>query len=288
MGKIIATTGRQLMSGRQNKVMSDYEGTAMLSPISNLVPDPDFGDYNQATAELRYWNLDFPPTPDGWMPFVMDETIHKIYSRQSTGPVRGLIFDIKDELVPGGTPLDPSETIDIAPPMPPVVQAYRVSNKIGFPAGWYCIAYEWLLGGGGKGNKKKKNAKTSKRGTGPGPRSDAFEVAQGQGLLVIAPTDIPEDVVGIAYYLTVPSPNETAALFAPMFMQESFNTDNHPKAFRLMGPFNKKKKGGGNDSFIGGKGKGGKHGKGKVRRKTERLGGKSHDNDNKKKKKKNR
>ncbi len=276
------------MSGENYNVMSDYEGTAMLSPIYNLVPDPDFGDYTEATAELRYWDLGEPPTPDGWMPFVTDGKTQKVYSRQSTGPVTALIYDVTDELVPGGTPLDPSETIDIAPPMPPIVKAFRVSKAVGFPAGWYCIAYGWVMGGGGKGNKRKKNHKNSKRGTGPGPRSDAFEVAQGQGLLVTAPVEIPEDVVGVEYYLTMPEKTEVQALTGHLYMQESFSTKAHPKVFRMTGPFSKKHKWNGkNTTFIGGKAEDGGRGRGRVRHRTEKLGGKGDsDNNNKRRKRK--
>lgn len=249
MGLIIATTGSDLMSGDHVNVTSDYEGTAMLAPLYNLIPDPGWNKWNPVDGSLYYWDLAAPPEPDGWIPFVKDREVQKNYARQTTGPIplEENKFELEDELISGASPIEKTDALAIAKPLRPKLKDYMVSNVIGLPAGWYCIAYGYIVSGnvhpedGGSGRK-----------TGAGPRSDAFEIAQGQGLMVTAPTDIPEEVRKVIYYLTKPQNSEVKALTAPLYEQKAYSAKGHPKVFLMKGPLRTRKKWNlKNTSFVG-------------------------------------
>jgi hypothetical protein len=239
MGLIRATTGTDFMSGVTSNVISDFDGTAMLAPLRNLVPDPGFNQWKIEDGTLRYWDFGEPAKPTHWLMFVRDTHEERNYSRQISGPLRieKEIYNLSDPLVPGAGPLQADMLVDIAKPLKPKVKAYNVGNNVGFPAGWYCIAY---------GYDVSKKYRIGKRITGPGPRSEPFELGQGNGFYVRLPSAPPEGVDAIIYYLTEPANAATPemaqvqALSGKMFIQDKIKADSKSDILKFYGPIEKR------------------------------------------------
>ena len=247
MGKIIATTGAELTSGEVNNVWSDYEGSVMLAPINNLIPDPEFKTFDPVDNALRYWNLQAAPEPTHWIPFVRDNNVQKRFSRQVSGslPLTTDVYDISDELVPGASPLDSSETIDIVEPAPPEVTPVQVSTLIGLPAGWYVLSFGWIL---------DEDWKFGSRVTGAGRGSVAFQLAQGQGLQFEPPTEIPANVFGLVVYLTEPKATMVEARDATIKHEQArYSVRDIPRPVDLVNPYEARVRSDGNKTFIGDK-----------------------------------
>jgi hypothetical protein len=233
MGIIVAETGYDLMSGIGNNVISDWVGRAMLAPKKNLVPDPKLRQFDPGTGESEYWWLDAPPRPTHWAPFVKDNNTMTEYGRQITipRPMDVGVIDLIDELVPGAPPEDPGKTAPIAAPAKPTVSTWLVSSDIGYPAGWYSFSYGW-----GASQDDVIEFDIGNRETGPGARSAAFEIPQGGGLFVTGPTDIPENITHIVYYMAGPAATDTDALLAPLRRVAKFTITGAPRYFKLVGP----------------------------------------------------
>ncbi len=236
MGLLRARSGTDLMSGDNLNVASDYDGVLRLAPVKNLIPDPGIRDFNEAHDKHRYWLLNEPPRPTGWAPFIRDRNIVRYYSRQVSQPIpmREKVYDQIDELIQGPSPIGDDRAIDIAAPIKPEVKAIDV-GPIGFPAGWYTVAYGWILG----------EWDSSGRYTNPGPRSPSIadtglQLAQGQGMIIIPPEEIPRNVTGIAVFVSEPAASHAAAQSAPMYLVHRIRVKGRSAFEKLRGPFSKK------------------------------------------------
>lgn len=247
MGIVAARTGAELTSGETTNVWSDYEGTMMLAPTNNLVPDPEFNFFDAADDALRYWNLQAAPTPTHWVVYVRDNNVQKRFSKQVSGsiPLTTDAFDIDDELVPGASPLDVSETVDIAAPAIPDATSVQVSTIVGIPAGWYILSFAWVL---------DEDWKIGKRITGAGRRSEPFQLAQGQGLQFEPPTELPAGVFGLVVYLSEPKATATEARESTvLYEQARYGVRDLPRPVKIVGPYEARSRSAGNATFVGDK-----------------------------------
>lgn len=229
MGLIKADSGPDLMSGEHVNVRSDFEGTATLTS-KNLLPDPGLKDIRATNDLHRYWTLGHAPRPTHWSPFVRDNKTVKQFARQVTEPLplRTCVYDIEDELARGAPLENSSRTVDIAPPAMPRAIPFPVGPNIGMPAGYYTMAYGYVT---------DENWQHGPLVTNPGPRGEAFFLAQGQGVLLPTPPEIPSKLTAIAVFFSEPRADATAALTAPMYEIERFRTHNIKQFVRVVGPF---------------------------------------------------
>lgn len=244
MGLAIAKTGVDMLSWEYQNVSADIEGLVRLSS-RNLLPDPGLRDFNPDNNKLRYWKLGAPLRPTGWGLYVRDRNNVKDYSRQNLAPIplSDAVVDLKDELVPGPPPADPSRAIDIARPAilrTRVLQAARA----GFPAGYYTIAFGWILG---------KDWRASTAVTPPGPRSEPFQLSAGDGVTFTMPTtEAPSGVYGILVYMTGPHNTPEAAQTGTLYRQERLPLKGLTQVRTLFGPLRQGLRATlKNDSYIG-------------------------------------
>lgn len=229
MGLIKADTGPDLMSGDNLNIRTDFEGTSTLTS-KNLLPDPGLQDIRATNNLHRYWNLGHAPRPTHWAPFVRDNNKVKQFARQVTSPLslRTSVYDIDDELARGAPLENAARTVDIPPPAMPRAKPYSVSANIGLPEGYYTMAMGYIT---------DENWQSGSLVTNPGPRGEAFFLAQGQGVLLPTPGEIPANVTGIAVFFSEPRTTATAALTAPMYLIERFSSRNMRQYVRVLGPF---------------------------------------------------
>ncbi len=245
MGILIAKTGPDFMSGVNSNVRADYEGRVRLAS-NNLFPDPGLRTWEEKTGQLRYLTLGEAPKPTHWAPYMRDKNNVKSSSRQVLAPIdlEQTVYDQEDELVHGPSPTDELRTISIAAPLAPEAKAYAVSDTVGLPEGFYCIAWGYSP----DDDWQKPNAVI----TNPGPRSEVFYLAQGQGFLVAAPTEFSSKIKALVLWITEPrlikdgtgeiNPVMSAqgALRAPMYAIQKWRTRGIDDFLRVVGPFNKK------------------------------------------------
>lgn len=234
MGLIIATTGADFMSAEHDNIASDLEGTVRLAPLRNLVPDPNMYDFEADGQLHRYWDLLEPPRPTHWTVYARDRTNVRNFSRQKMAPMplSESTYQQIDELFRGSGPIDPSNAIDIASPDDPRLSTFQVGQHIGFPAGWVTVAFGWILG--------PRHWMRSPYFTPPGARSEAIEIAQGQGVQITLPdTEIPAGVEGIMVYMNYPAASATAAGNSTLYAIERQPAKTFRSTARMFGPFTK-------------------------------------------------
>lgn len=233
MGLIIVTTGSDLMSGNHVNTSSDYEGTMKLAPVKNLLPDPLLREFDAGTGKHKFWTLGHAPRPTHWAPYVKDNNTLKQFGRQVTGPLplSTSTVDIIDELVPGPSPQSPNTALPIQSPEKPIVGIFAPATHAGFTAGWYTLAYGW------SGDKIQQGEKIGPGSTGPGPKSTPFEMPQGHGMFITGPTDVPEGVTSINYYISGPAADEMAARTGALTLLASFpvTTGGQQQYYKLSG-----------------------------------------------------
>lgn len=228
-----------MMSGDNNNVRSDYEGRVRLSG-KNLFPDPGLNMFDPKTGIHRYLLLEAPPRPTHWGVYIRDANKVKNSARQVLSPIplQDSTYDQEDELVHGPSPVDESKALAIAHPIVPDANAYPVSNTIGLPEGYYCIAWglipdeDW---------QKPQAAMTN-----PGPRSEPFYLAQGQGFMLPTPTEFSSNITALALWITEPRFSTDPVIgaqrarLAPMFVVDRWRVRGLNDFVRVVGPFAKR------------------------------------------------
>lgn len=244
MGLLIARKGADFMSGNNVNVRADYEGRVRLSGV-NLFPDPGLNMFDPATGIHRYLFLEAPPKPTHWAPYMRDRNTVKNIARQVLGPISldQSTYDQEDELVNGPSPVDATKALAINNPNKPDARAFQVSDTIGLPEGFYCIAWGYI--------PDRDWNKPSAAMTNPGPRSAPFYLAQGQGFLLPTPTEFATNIIGLALWISEPRlvRNENAeiqaiqsaqqARLAPMYAIDRWRVRGLEDVVRVVGPFRK-------------------------------------------------
>jgi hypothetical protein len=236
MGLLVAKTGSDFMSGDNDNVLADYDGRVRLAS-NNLFPDPGLRMFDEATSLHRYLELEAPPAPTHWAPYIRDLNKVKNSARQVLAPLSldEHTYDQEDELIHGPSPVDELRALAIAEPLAPEARAYMVSDLMGLPEGYYCIAWGYIP-------DDNWNSAAANR-TNPGPRSDPFYLAQGQGFLLATPSDISSKVQALELWITEPRMNENpvlatqAARRAPMFAIARWRVRGLDDFVRVVGPF---------------------------------------------------
>jgi hypothetical protein len=236
MGLLVAKTGSDFMSGDNSNVLADYDGRVRLAS-NNLFPDPGLRMFDEASGLHRYLELEAPPKPTHWAPYMRDKNKVKNMARQVLAPIslEEHTFDQEDELIHGPSPVDELRALAIAEPLAPDAKPYMVSDLMGLPEGYYCIAWGFIPDDNWNSNNANR--------TNPGPRSEPFYLAQGQGFLLATPTDISSKVHGLELWISEPRMDENPVLAtqqarrAPMFAIARWQVRGLDDFVRVVGPF---------------------------------------------------
>ncbi len=248
MGLIDLTTGPALLSGDNENVVGDYEGTVRLALASgSLVPDPGFFEFNEATGKYKHMTLGDPPRPTHWAPFVRDRHNVRHISRQVTAvlPLDKHVFDLENALIHGPSPVLEDKAIDITAPGRTKVRTEPMS-VIGLPAGHYTIAFGWATGA---------DWQTTTLVTNPGPRilaTEAGAISQGQGFLITTPPERPKNATALVIFISEPALSTVSAFTAPLYELQRFKVRGLDQFVRITGPAEfKDPVGTKNNTFVG-------------------------------------
>lgn len=232
MGLVIATKGSDFISGAHENIAVDFEGTARLAPLYNLIPDPNMEDFEADGLRHRYWDLYEAPRPTHWGVYVRDNKTVTNFSRQTMAPLplSQSNYQITDELLRGAGPIDAANAVAIANPDTPRISTFTVGQHIGLPAGFISIAFGWIMG--------PRHWMRSNYYTPPGARTEPIEIAQGQGVQFMLPqTEIPAGVVGVMVWANYPTATYNGALNAIMYPQIRQPAKTFRTMGRIFGPF---------------------------------------------------
>lgn len=232
MGQIIVTKGSDFVSGDHQNIAVDFEGTARLASLHNLIPDANMEDFEADGQRHRYWKLFEAPRPNHWGVYMRDNKTVTNFSRQTMAPLplSQSTYQHVDELIRGAGPVDPSNAIDVANPDDPRLSTFTVGQHIGLPAGFITVAFGWIVG--------PQHWTRSAYYTPPGIRSEPIQIAQGQGVQILMPqTEIPAGVVGIIVYANYPTATIDAARNAQLYPQIRQPAKTFRTMARIVGPF---------------------------------------------------
>lgn len=231
MSKVGVFNGRDAIAGNYNSIAAKHNGELILSS-KNRFFDSSFRQYD-VNDKLEDMVLGAPPAPDGWGIYVKGGGI-KYFSEQNLEPHSlsdTSYVDIINAVIDGPSP--PDNVIPISKPDTPRARI-RVTGVKGYLAGWYTLTYAFIYGGG---------LRRSANLTMPAPRSEAFQLNQGNGVQFTLPETIPAEATGIVIYLSTPGTTAVQAGNNPLWEQRRINIEPRmDTTYFLRGPFKRRRR----------------------------------------------